>query len=123
MRFWTVHLRPDAAPVLVPEAFSIGALLFGPFWLLVHRAWVAAVLAGVVLLLAPLLLPPSLAVPLDAILMLAIGLHGRDLHRWALARRGFLLAHVVAARTDAEAWARLLALRPDLPARLAPELS
>ena len=45
MRFWTAHIRAGAAPVLVREGFSWGALLFGPLWLAVHRAWIAAVLA------------------------------------------------------------------------------
>ena len=31
--------------MLVREGFSWGALLFGPLWLAVHRAWIAAVLA------------------------------------------------------------------------------
>ena len=45
MRFWTAHIRAGAAPVLVREGFSWGALLFGPLWLAVHRAWIPAVLA------------------------------------------------------------------------------
>ena len=44
MKFWTAHIRTGAAPVLVREGFSWGALLFGPLWLAVHRAWIAAVL-------------------------------------------------------------------------------
>jgi hypothetical protein len=41
--------------------------------------------------------------------------------RWSLARRGFLLAHVLAARTEDEALARLLDRRPDLLGDLMPE--
>ncbi len=44
----------------------------------------------------------------------AQGLFGHDLVRWSLARRGFLLAHVVAGRDGDEALARLLGNRPDL---------
>ena len=118
MRVWTAHTRAHAAPVLVREAFSWGALLFGPFWLLAHRAWIAGVLllclwAGFVLV--GLALVPA---PLRGVLMLALawlqGLCGRDLLRWSLARRGFLLAHVVAARNRDDALARLLERRPDL---------
>ena len=46
VRFWTAHTPVRARhPVLVREGFSWGALLFGPLWLAVHRAWIAAVLA------------------------------------------------------------------------------
>ncbi len=44
MKFWTVHVRTGAAPVLVQEAFSWTALVFGPLWLLAHRAWIPAAL-------------------------------------------------------------------------------
>jgi hypothetical protein len=46
----------------------------------------------------------------------AVGLCGRDMVRWALGRRGFLLAHVIAGRDEEAALARLLAARPDLAA-------
>ena len=44
MKFWTAHIRAGAAPELVREGFSWGALIFGPLWLAAHRAWIAAVL-------------------------------------------------------------------------------
>ena len=69
MRVWTVHLPPAATeegaadrrrppePVLVREAFSWGAFLFGPLWLLAHRLWLAALLwfvaAAALLMLVP----------------------------------------------------------------------
>jgi uncharacterized protein (DUF486 family) len=40
MTFWTAHLRNEAEPVVIPERFSWGALVFGPFWLALHRAWI-----------------------------------------------------------------------------------
>ena len=114
MRVFTAHLRPAAAPVLVPEKFSWGAAIFGPLWLWAHRAWIPGILA----LLAWLVVFVQPIHPWRPWLVLALvvllGLFGGDLRRWSLARRGFLLAHVVAARDTDEALARLLAARPDL---------
>jgi hypothetical protein len=50
-----------------------------------------------------------------------LGLTGNDLRRWALEHRGYLLAHVLAARDRDEALTRLLVIRPDLVARFRPE--
>jgi hypothetical protein len=119
MKSWTVHLRPGTPPVLLPEAFSWGAAIFGPFWLLAHRAWIPAVLvlcAGVAV---------SIATPEPATTLLGLGLAwltgltGRDLCRWSLERRGFMLAQVVGAGSEDEALARLLDRRPDLTAEAA----
>jgi hypothetical protein len=114
MKVFSAHLRAATVPVLVPEKFSWGAAIFGPFWLWAHRAWIAGILALLAWVAAG-------AVPIHAWrpwLVLAVcvllGLVGQDLRRWSLARRGFLLAHVVAARDQDEALARLLANRPDL---------
>ena len=43
-----------------------------------------------------------------------LGLFGQDLRRWSLARRGFTLAHMLAAPDEDAALARLLGARPDL---------
>ena len=45
MRIYTARTCPRRPPALVPEGFSWGALVFGPLWLLAHRAWIAGVLA------------------------------------------------------------------------------
>ena len=110
-----------AAPVLIAEGFSFWAFLFGPFWLMAHRAW----LAGVVVLLGLIgvnLLPDpyGLAMALGAHLLL--GFQGRDLRRWTLARRGWTLAHVVQARDAEGALARLLQAEPRLLPLYAAEL-
>jgi hypothetical protein len=113
VRVWTLHTRQATAPVLVREGFSLGALLFGPIWLLVRRAWIPAALAWCVWIGAALL--PE---PLGGLVLLALhwllGLVGRDLLRWSLGLRGFLLEHVVAARDEDAALARLLEQRRDL---------
>lgn len=117
MKTWTVHLKPDQAPVLVREGWSWGAFLFGPFWLLFQRAW----LPGGAVLALTLILAAALRQPTQALLSLALGvllgLLGRDLVRWSLGRRGYRLAHVLAARDEEGALGRLLTVRTDLAAR------
>ena len=120
MRFWTAHVRADAAPVLVREGFSWGALLFGPLWLAVHRAWIAAVLALAASVLIVVLAKTDIAAALLATLMVLLGLSGHDLRRWSLDYRGYLLAQVVGARDELEALARLLDRRPDLKGAFLP---
>lgn len=126
MRVWTVHLPPATEegagrrrprePVLVREAFSWGAFLFGPIWLAAHRLWLAASLWFAATLALLLLVPAGAAVLLPAAQFL-LGCHARDLQRRGLARRGYAPAHVVVAERDEErALARLLAARPDLAA-------
>ena len=120
MRFWTAHIRAGAAPVLVREGFSWGALLFGPLWLAVHRAWIAAVLALAASVLIVVLAKADIAAALLATLMVLLGLSGHDLRRWSLDYRGYLLAQVVGARDELEALARLLDRRPDLKGAFLP---
>lgn len=113
MRIWTAHVRPDTAPVLVREGFSWAALLFGPLWLLLHRAWLAALLAmaaGILVGFAP----GPWGGLLEAAVAVGLGLFGRDLWRWSLDRRGFLLVDLLAAPDEDTAMARLLERRPDL---------
>jgi Protein of unknown function (DUF2628) len=111
VRIYTAHLCPDRPPVLVKEGFAWGALLFGPLWLLAHRAWIAAVIAIAVFVLVGAVAPGLIwGVPV------LLGFTGRDLVRWGLDRRGYALAHVVAGRTEDDAFLRLLGHRPDLAA-------
>ena len=116
MKVWTAHLHPARPPVLVHEGWSWGAALFGPFWLLAHRAWVPGAVVLAVVVILNLLVPQGLRGLLVLGFFLLLGLLGRDLLRWSLARRGYALAHVVAARDGDAAFARLLDARPDLAA-------
>lgn len=100
--------------MLVREGFSWGALVFGPFWLLAHRAWIAGVLALCVGIAFAVLTHGGLAVVLILALAWLLGLFGQDLRRWSLSRQGYLLVHVVAATDIDTALARLLDRRPDL---------
>ena len=113
MRTYTVHARPGRAPVLVREGFSLAAALFGPLWLVAHRAWIPAALslaAGIGFALLP--------EPDDLLGLLALawahGVFGNDLRRWSLAMAGAATLHVVAARDEDAAFARLAHARPDL---------
>jgi hypothetical protein len=114
MRFWTAHLRSGRPPVLVREGFSWGALVFGPLWFASQCAWIPAVLALAASVLIAALAPPAAATVLLIGLAWLFGLVGRDLCRWSLDRRGYVLAQVVAARDFETALERLLARRPDL---------
>ena len=114
MTFWTAHTRASGTPVLVREGFSWGAFFFGPLWLAMHRAWVAAALALAGGILIVVLLPPSVAVVTMFALAVVLGLSGQDCRRWAMNHRGFMLTQVITARSEPEALGVLLARRPDL---------
>jgi hypothetical protein len=101
-------------PVLVREGFSWGAFFFGPLWLIWHRAWAAAVVVICVAVFIALRLPQPLHAPLLVLLAATLGIFGNDLRREVLARRGYVQAHVLAARDGDAAFARLLAARPEL---------
>ncbi len=120
MTIWTAHLRADRSPALVRDGFSFGAFLFGPLWLALHRAWIPAVLA----LAATVLIVRLAAPPVSTVLLLGemvlLGLSGRDLQRWSLARRGYALAHVVVGRNADAALLRLFDARAELGARIVP---
>jgi hypothetical protein len=116
MKVWTAHLHPARPPVLVHEGWSWGAALFGPFWLLANRAWVPGAIVLAVVVILNLLVPQGLRGLLILGFFLLLGLLGRDLLRWSLARRGYALAHVVAAGDGDAAFVRLLDARPDLAA-------
>ena len=119
MTTWTVHLRSDAAPELVREGFSPAAFVFGPLWLAAHRAWVPAAFLLAAWILVGTVGQDALRGPLVLGLALLQGLSAQDLRRWALARRGYVLAELVMARGAERAWERLLARRPDLGERMA----
>jgi hypothetical protein len=116
MRVWTAHLRPGARPVLVRDGFSFWAFLLGPLWLAAQRAWIAAVLALAAWVLIVRLTAPPVSTVLVLGEMVLLGLSGRDLARWSLARRGYALIGALVARNADAALARLLDTRADLAA-------
>jgi len=122
VKSYTAHVKPDCAPVLLLEGWSWGAAVFGPFWLLAHRAWIPALLFAASALLVALLASPGLNLVIALGLGVLSGLLGWDAVRWSLERRGYVLAHVVAARDHESALARLLHARTDLGASLIGQL-
>jgi hypothetical protein len=115
MRFWTGHTRSGSPPLLLREGFCLGALLFGPLWLIAHRAWIPGALAlGAGVLVLALAAGPT-AVALLLGLAIWLGLTGRDLRRWSMRQRGILLFEVVAAHDETDALTKLLERRPNLP--------
>jgi hypothetical protein len=114
VKIWTMHERSHVPPVLVREGFSFGALIFGPFWLAAHRAWVPAGATLLLTVLIPALIGPPSSIVLLCGLALLLGLSGRDLVRWSLALRGYAETGVVAGRDQDEATARMFDVRPDL---------
>jgi len=122
MRSYTAHIKPDCPPVLLPDGWSWAAAIFGPLWLLFHRAWIPALLFAAVVVLVQVAAPPELALVIGLGLGALSGLLGRDAVRWSLERRDYLLAHVLVARDEESALARLLQARTDLNAVLVGEL-
>ncbi len=119
MRVFTAHQPPVAAaraegPLLLRDSFAWGACLFGGFWLLLHRLWFEALAWLGVALLALILLPGWALAPVALATAMLLGLHGQDLRRAALTRRGWTMTDIVAARDADGALARLLDARPDL---------
>lgn len=110
MRIYTTHRRAEQLR-LVPEGGSLAALVFGPVWLAVHGAWLAALAGAIVELLlgravgSHLLAPWSVACL--ACVVVGIGMFGQDLRRLELAAGGFVPAGVVAGRSVDEALLRL----------------
>ena len=120
MTAWTAHLRTEREPVVIPERFAWGALLFGPFWLAAHRAWIPAVLTLAASILIQVLAAEPFAIVLQAGLALLLGLSGQDLRRWSMTMRGYIVTNVLIARTETEALGRLLTYRPDLAGSFMP---
>jgi Protein of unknown function (DUF2628) len=123
VRLYSAHLKADAEPVLVSEGFSWGALIFGPFWLAAHRAWIAAAVSFAAYVFIGVLVPEPAASILTLGLAVILGLIGNDLRSWALEHRGYVLVHILAGRNFEDAWMRLLAHRPDLADHYRPEVA
>lgn len=116
MRSYTAHLKSGRPPVLLREGFAWGAALFGPLWFAAHRAWWPALGSLVLAAMLGALAGPIAAPILATALAVITGLVGRDLVRWSLEQRGYLLEAVLAARDEDAALGRLLTWRPDLAA-------
>ncbi len=139
MPTFTVHAPPlkqgetASAPerfVFVRDGFHVWALLLAPFWLLVHRLWLALLgylVVSFVLGLVLVLLGVSAQMqwPASLLVSLLVGFEAATLWRWTLARRGWeTLGFVVGEdREIAEqrfyaAWSNRAAVPPAPPADL-----
>ena len=108
MRIYTVHVDPvsaarDREAALVPEGFCWPAALFTVFWALYHRLWgwalaLAAIGGSLGGVAAWAHLDPAVSAAVQAGYLALVGFHANDWRRRRLARRGYLLADVVAAR-------------------------
>jgi hypothetical protein len=116
MAVYTVHVprgrwgeRPTPEKIVfLRDGFSVAAFLFGPFWLLWRRAWLAAllwtILLGVVGALAATGLSREAVSVLEIALGALLGFEGSRLVAWTLARRGYAESAVIVAENleDAE---------------------
>lgn len=94
MRIYTIHRRADRI-ALVPDGLSFWGLVFGPLWLLWHRAYVP----GLALLVVAILIEgigrrpdgtdTALGDALSLALSTAIALFGNDLRRLELRLAGY----------------------------------
>jgi Protein of unknown function (DUF2628) len=102
--------------------FAPWGFVFGPIWLLAKRLWLALgawILGAAVvgLAVASGFLPPEAAVILYWLAALYVGIDGRSLQGWALARRGSPLADIVAAGSAESAEREFFARALAAPAR------
>lgn len=116
MAMFTVHIPPAAAGqrpapediIFLRDEFSWAAFIFGPFWLLWKRAWLAALL-WTLALAAAYGVAWSLRVPKDAMSIIGLafgvllGFEGNQLRAWTLARRGYVESDVVMGHDAEEA--------------------
>lgn len=102
--------------VLVAERFSLWAMLLGPVWLVFVGAWIPAVLLACAWAAAVMLVPSAALGPVALGLAWFAGVAGRDMRRWAMARRGWRAPHVVVAANEEAALERLLRFHPSLAA-------
>jgi hypothetical protein len=114
MRVYTV-LRPSVdvglksldRTVFLSDGFCWPAFLFGPFWLLYHRIWLALIVVVVAIALLAAAVATGAARTNAEWIYIAIaallGLEGGWLREKALARRGFMVDGLIVAPGRAEA--------------------
>ena len=120
---YTLHVAPYATPGdphaldranLVRDGFTWWAFLVPPVWFLAHRHWLVSLgllvlLAGFWVGLRALGLPSGVAIVLNGLLWLLVGLEASSLRRWDYARQGRPTVDVVFAANEAEAEAKSFA--------------
>ena len=130
MTIYAVHSSAlDGAPAdtfdrakVLRLGFAVWGFVLGPIWLLVKRLWLAlgAWILGAAVVgfaVASGFLRPETVVILYWLAALFIGIEGRGLQGWALARRGLPLADIVAAGSSESAEREFFARALAAPAR------
>lgn len=113
MTVYTVHAPADAASetgvsektekfVFIRDGFHFWALVFGPFWLLWNRLWLAfglyvVVAAGLAVTLSLLRVGTDARLLVWLLLAFLVGLEGASLKRWSYSRRKWRQVDVVVA--------------------------
>ncbi len=116
MAVYTIHLPPAApgahpAPekiVFLRDDFSWAAFVFGPFWLIWRRAWLAAFLWTLLLAVVSfaawkLHAPKAMAPYIGGALGAWLGFEGSRLVAWTLKRRGYIEGDIVIGENIEEA--------------------
>ena len=116
MASFTVHAPALAAGeepspeklVFLRDAFSWSAMFFGPLWLAWNRAWLAAAVCFVLMLVigvggAKLGLSAEALSLISIAVSVALGFEGARLITWTLARRGYREIAVVCGENQEEA--------------------
>jgi hypothetical protein len=110
MAVFTVYVASDSSSSLaatdrvhfIGDRFGWGALLLGPIWLVWHRLWWALlayfVAVAILVFAAGLLhLSAGIVVPVLLIIGIFVGLEGGALRDFALTRRRYRIADIIAA--------------------------
>ncbi len=108
-KLYSVHLNPEAerpyeTAEFVPEGFNIYGFLFGELWALYHRQWILAFVLFCINILITVLgenfgFNPVSTFVLQMGIRVMVGFQGNDAIRASLARRGYIVADLVAAHT------------------------
>ncbi len=123
LKVYTVHIHPkplkngDPDIVLVPEGFSVWALLFQFVWALFHRLWLIAffmlVISGLMEWAFKFAGGDITALACQLGFGILVGAEAQNLRRWTLQRRGYQLDAVVIGETLDEAELRYFEQNPE----------
>lgn len=128
LKFYTVHLKPDAkepaaTAEFIADGFHFWAFAFSAIWALLHRCWlllIALLAANGLFMVADEHwgIHPVTVIILQVLLQLWVGLQASDLLRWKFSRQGYVTVAVVSAENKARAQQRFFdhyLHRPHIP--------
>lgn len=116
MRLYTLHAKDGDEPRtrLVREGASFWSFIFGPLWLAARGLWLALLGYLLVAVALGLALLPGWGAAAGIAFQVLFALHARDLERWTLRRRGYVLRGVVAGTDHEDALLRAVTAKPEL---------